>query len=112
MAIKITQNSVRQLGVKETAYTVADTQVSHLRIKVHPTGRKVYFFQFKENGKQFKGTFGNIDQMTADDARRLAREKRAGVDLFFEKPSGSVTVEELAQAFLFEFNQSLTLSGL
>ena len=58
-----------------------DDELPGFGLRVHPSGRRTWFVMFRQRGKQRRVLLGTARQMTATEARRLAREKLAEVAL-------------------------------
>lgn len=70
---KFTLAYIKSLKPTEKLYEVWDTETKGFGCMVHPSGRKVYYFLYRHNGKRKKrlkvGVQGNI---TCDEARNIA----------------------------------------
>jgi len=58
-----------------------DNELPGFGLRVHPSGRRTWFVMFRQRGKQRRVSLGRTRQVTAIEARRLAREKLAEVAL-------------------------------
>ena len=58
-----------------------DSELPGFGLRVHPSGRRTWFVMFRQRGRQRRASLGTSRQITALEARRLAREKLAEVAL-------------------------------
>lgn len=58
-----------------------DDELPGFGLRVHPSGRRTWFVMFRQRGKQRRASLGTSKQITAFEARRLARQKLAEVAL-------------------------------
>lgn len=58
-----------------------DSELPGFGLRVHPSGRRTWFVMFRQRGKQRRVSLGKSRDITAVEARRLAREKLAEVAL-------------------------------
>ena len=71
---KLTKRSVEDLPIKDTDYIVFDDDVKGFGIRVLSTGKKTYMVQYRKGGRTRRIAFGRHGVLTADEARRKARE--------------------------------------
>lgn len=71
---KFTKNYIDSLKPTEKFYEVWDAEIKGFGCMVHPSGRRVYYFLYRHNGKRKQrlkiGVQGNI---TCDEARNIAK---------------------------------------
>lgn len=58
-----------------------DDELPGFGLRVHPSGRRTWFVMFRQRGKQRRASLGTAKQITAFEARRLARQKLVEVAL-------------------------------
>ena len=58
-----------------------DNELPGFGLRVHPSGRRTWFVMFRQRGKQRRASLGTSRQVTAIEARRMARDKLAEVAL-------------------------------
>lgn len=58
-----------------------DDELPGFGLRVHPSGRRTWYVMFRQRGKQRRTSLGTSKQITAFEARRLARQKLAEVAL-------------------------------
>ncbi len=58
-----------------------DSELPGFGLRVHPSGRRTWFVMFRQRGKQRRVSLGTSRQITAIEARRMARDKLAEVAL-------------------------------
>jgi integrase len=85
---------------------VWDTEIIGFCVRIYPTGRKTYFFQYRNRYKETKfvkiGVHGNITtEQAREKATQLALKVSAGEDPSLKVPSKvSPTVADLAEKYL------------
>lgn len=87
---KLTRKLIEQLECRGTDYSVRDSEVIGLGIRVRSAGSKTFILTYRLGGQQRKLTLGRADRgYSLDEARTRAREKlqnvRGGVDPQIEK---------------------------
>ncbi|MFN2310272.1 MAG: tyrosine-type recombinase/integrase [Gammaproteobacteria bacterium] len=83
MQAKITQRNLSKFAAESKPYDVRDTELKGFLLRVHPTGRKVYYCQYARGKREQIGT---VPAVTAELARDKARAILAGVMLGVETP--------------------------
>ncbi|MEQ8735662.1 MAG: site-specific integrase [Rhodospirillaceae bacterium] len=77
---KITTGRVNQAEVASAEYMLWDNEIRGFGVRVRPTGRKAYIYKYRTlSGRQRKLTIGTHGDLTADEARHLARKAAAYV---------------------------------
>ena len=109
--VKLTKRTVEAVTVKPNRYTIFDNVVPGFGLRVYPSGKKSWVFEYRpgEGGRRIakkRITIGNTSDFTPDKARKLADDLRSRVKTGSD-PQGekgldrkAVTVEELAAEFL------------
>lgn len=84
MQAKITQRNLSKFATQPKPYDVRDTELKGFILRVHPTGRKVYYVQYAR-GKREK--LGTVPAVTVEQAREKAKTILAGIMLGHETPA-------------------------
>jgi hypothetical protein len=69
MAERLTDRGITALKATDTSVLYFDSEVSGLAVRVYPTGRRVFVFDWRENGKQRRKTIGAFPSWTIGKAR-------------------------------------------
>lgn len=80
MATRLTDRGIAALKPSRVSVLHFDSEVSGLALKVYPSGRKSFVFDFRENGKQRRITIGQHPTWSVGKARRHAGTLRLKVD--------------------------------
>src|SRR5580704_11400679 len=73
----LTDRVVSQALPREKEYEIRDTERPGLRLRILPTGRKVFIYRFSFQGEYASltlGTYGTMTLKQAIDARRIAAD--------------------------------------
>ncbi len=105
---KLTKTLVDGLSAPEADTFYWDTEVPGFGLRVWPSGKKVYVFQYRTRHKQTRRpVIGQHGAITVQQARQIARDWAAEVHKGGD-PSGSrkdarsATIRELADRYLME----------
>ena len=109
--IKLTRRAIDAVVVTGTRFTVFDTEVRGFGLRVHPSGKKSWIYEYRpgEGGRRQakrRITFGGVDDFPPERARSIAEGFRArcklGQDPQAEKAQERQvpTVKEIAELFL------------
>ena len=86
---------------------VWDTEITGFCVRIYPTGKKTYFFQYRNSRKETKfikiGVHGNITtEQAREKATQLALKVSAGQDPSLKPPPKPIspTIEDLAEKYL------------
>ena len=71
---KLTKRRIEALPIKDKDYFVWDTEVSGFGVRVLPSGAKTYQVQYRKGGRTRRVGVGRHGTLTAEEARRRARE--------------------------------------
>ena len=71
---KLTKRSVEALKIEAKDYFVWDTQIGGFGVRVMPSGAKTYQAQYRKGGRTRRVSLGRHGNITAEEARKLARE--------------------------------------
>ena len=106
MAVKkLTNTDVKNLVPKDKRYSVRDTEVQGLVLRVEPSGKKLYYIDYREKNstKRYSYKIGDASVLTIAQARETARVKLAdfirGVPVTREKPPVEPSVEEIFKQY-------------
>src|SRR5580704_5076830 len=79
MVKHLTKRTVDALQPRPTRYVVHDDAVPGLEVRISPDGTKVFGLQYRGPSGRRRCPIGRYGEITADEARKLALEKRAEV---------------------------------
>jgi integrase len=106
---KITKRTVDSAAPRGAEYLLWDDQLPGFGLRVYPSGRRTYILQYRNGGGQTRRlTLGTHGPLTADEARKLAKQKLAeihqGADpsAARKRSRSAPTVEELAARYMEE----------
>lgn len=71
---KLTKRSVEALNIETKDYFVWDSQILGFGVRVMPSGAKTYQAQYRKGGRTRRVSLGRHGKITAEEARKLARE--------------------------------------
>jgi integrase len=71
---KLTKRSVEALKIKAKDYFIWDSQIGGFGVRVMPSGAKTYQAQYRKGGRTRRVSLGRHGNITAEEARLLARE--------------------------------------
>jgi integrase len=80
MAERLTDRGIAALKAADASVLYFDTEVSGLAVRVYPTGRKVFVFEWRDNGRQRRVTIGQHPAWTIGKARTHAGRLRLKAD--------------------------------
>lgn len=98
---KLTNANVKQFCTKPKRYSVRDSEVQGLILRVEPSGKKLYYLDYKSKitGKRSSLKIGDATILTVSQAREVAKTKLAdiirGIPVIVEKKPEEITVEEI-----------------
>ncbi len=90
MQVKLIKSTVQALEAKTKEYDIFDTQLKGFLVRVHPTGRKSFYYTYRNTARKRKrimlGVFGTntVEQMRSD-ALEHASKVGKGIDVQAEK---------------------------
>ena len=105
---KVTKRFVETIQPAERDLFAWDTEVSGFGVKITPKGRRIYVLQTRINGRLRRITIGRHGDITAEAARRLARQSlgeiSAGIDPAARRDDArqAPTVADLADRYMTE----------
>lgn len=111
MVKKITKRVVDAAETKAKRYTIFDSEVIGFGLRVYPTGKKSYIFEYRPGAggrseKKKRATIGSTTEFTPDEARKLADNLRSRVKVGEDPQSDkanerkAITVDALSQKFM------------
>jgi hypothetical protein len=74
MKVKLTKTVIKRLRPASSEFTVSDTATKHLGIRIRPTGKMLYIYVARKDGRLKKITIGNVRTMSLDAARAAAED--------------------------------------
>jgi integrase len=80
MAERLTDRGIAALKPADTSVLFFDSEVSGLAVRVYPSGRKVFVFDWRDNGRQRRVTIGQHPAWTVGKARTHASRMRLKAD--------------------------------
>ena len=81
MAERLTDRGIAALKASDTSILLFDSEVSGLALRIYPSGRKVFVFDWRDNGKQRRITIGQFPAWTIGKARAHASRLRLKADV-------------------------------
>ncbi len=104
---KLTKQIIDAAEPKAAAYFIWDKQLPGFGVRVHPTGKRVYYVDYRNrDGGRRRMTIGVHGKLTTDEARRLALQTLGdaakGEDPADERATrrNSLTVKELCDRYM------------
>lgn len=92
---KLTKRIIDSAEPKDTDYFIWDEEIPGFGVRVLRTGKKSYVVQYRAGGRTRRYSFSQHGVMTADEARKQARELLVSVDKG-ENPSEEARTQRLA----------------
>lgn len=72
--MKFTDKSIKELKIKPAVYEVSDDELPRLKVRVQPSGSKVFYAYFRlQSGKERKFKIGRFGEITCKEARAGAQ---------------------------------------
>ena len=109
MQAKLNVSTIKQLPANDKPYEVVDTEVKGFLLRVQPTGRKTFYFSYRNNAGKRKrikiGVLGSsvTPAQARDMATSFAGKVSEGVDVQEKRQSSRLTAKELAKNSLKSF---------
>jgi len=89
MLLKLTKTVVANLQPASKPYDARDADLTGLLLRVHPTGRKVWYFEYRLHGRRTRAQLGVHPGLSPDGARVLAKKSvgklAEGIDIQKER---------------------------
>lgn len=95
MKVKLTSSIVKQLPIKEKAYSVKDSECRGLVVRVYPSGSKHYGVVLKVKGVVKRKSIGSCEVWGVPAARKVAREVARELDAMTPSTTTITTVKDL-----------------
>ena len=76
---KFSEKYLQGIEAKEAVYVLKDQDCPCLFVRAHTSGRKMLFYQFKKDGKMFRGNLGLVGQISLAEARKTALSMKGKV---------------------------------
>ena len=98
---KLTNTSIKGYAPQKKRYTVRDSEVQGLILRVEPSGKKTFYLDYrtKSTGGRSSLKIGDANIITVTQAREVAKTKLAdlirGISIKAEKKPDEITVEEV-----------------
>ncbi|MCY4609494.1 MAG: site-specific integrase [bacterium] len=87
--MRLSDRAVVRLGAASSEFTVWDTRVTGLGVRVRPSGHRSFVLLDNRTGSPKRRTLGPVTHMTVDEARsRCLAIQSGGMDLLNDKPLG------------------------
>lgn len=105
MAVKkITSTVVKNAEPDVKRYTIRDSEVQGLILRIEPSGKKVYYLDYRDKSeKRSSYKIGDAVILSPAQAREIAKEKMAdvikGISLVEQKKPEELTVEDVFQKY-------------
>ena len=109
MRAKLTASTLKTLKPKTRRYDVRDTEIKGFLLRVQPSGKMIYFFQFRNGeGQQQHFWIGAVGTLSPRQARDIAEDVagkvRKGIDVQAEKKAkrakGAIEKDQIWGVFL------------
>ncbi len=103
MQAKLNVSTIKQLPKSDKPYEVVDTEVKGFLLRIQPTGRKTFYFSYRNNAGKRKrikiGVLGSsvTPAQARDMAISFAGKVSEGVDVQEKRQSSRLTAKELAK---------------
>ena len=78
--MRLSDRNVARLRAGDSEYTVWDTKVTGLGVRVRPSGHRTFIFLDNRNGSSRRRTLGLVNLLRVDDARMKSRDLQSGGD--------------------------------
>jgi len=93
--MKLSERSVKNLKPKDKRYAVME---NGLVLEVNPSGKKVFFYKFRQDGVQHKPKLGEYPSLSVADAKKLVLNKKHDIQIKgIKQPILEVTFKEFVE---------------
>lgn len=105
MTVKITKTTIAAANPREADYFIWDSEIRNFGVRIAPSGRKMFVYQYRFNRRAARLTLGSVDVLSVTQGRDLAREAAVkisrGIDPGAERDAkrNAITVATLAERF-------------
>jgi integrase len=108
MAVDITEKEVKSIAVPAKGSTTRwDENITGFGVRVHASGKKSFFLNYRANGREKRITIGQYPTWSAARARDRAKELRKAIDKEGRDPAGekrerreAATVQDLIDRYV------------
>ena len=83
--MRLSDRSVSRLRAEKTEYTVRDTRVADLGVRVRPSGYRTFVFLEQRDGTSRRHTLGPVNLMSVEQARAMCRDRKTDKDAGMEQ---------------------------
>ena len=83
--MRLSDRSVSRLRAERTEYTVWDTRVADLGVRVRPSGYRTFVCLEQREGTSRRHTLGPVNLMSVDEARARCRDRQIDKDTGMEQ---------------------------
>ena len=83
--IRLSDRSVSRLRAEKTEYTVWDTRVADLGVRVRPSGYRTFVFLEQRDGTSQRRTLGPVNLMSVEEAHARCRDRKTDKDAGMEQ---------------------------
>ena len=87
--MRLGDRGVSRLRAEKTEYTVRDTRVADLGVRVRPSGYRTFVFLEQRDGTSRRHTLGPVNLMSVDEARARCRDRQIDKDTGMEQTDNS-----------------------
>ena len=84
-SMRLSDRSVSRLRAEKTEYTVWDTRVANLGVRVRPSGYRTFVFLEQRDGTSRRHTLGPVNLMSVEEARARCRDRKTDKDAGMEQ---------------------------
>lgn len=105
MTVKITKTTIAAAEPRMADYFIWDSEIRAFGVRIAPSGRKMFVYQYRFNRRAARLTLGSADVLSVIQGRDLAREAAVkisrGIDPGAERDAkrNAITVAALAERF-------------
>ena len=89
--MRLSDRNVAQLRVEKSEYTVWDTRVTGLGVRVRPTDYRTFIFLDRRDGSSMRRTLGPVTLMDVEDARARSLDMQSGKENAPQQVRSAVT---------------------
>ena len=89
--MRLSDRNVAQLRVEKSEYTVWDTRITGLGVRVRPSGYQTFVFLDRGDGSSMRRTLGPVTLMDVEDARARSLDMQSGKENARQQIRSAVT---------------------
>ncbi len=110
--MRLSEHNVKNLKPKDKRYTQSD---NGLTVEVNPSGKKIFFYKFRQDGVQHKPKLGEYPAISVAEAKKLVLDKKHEIQIQgIKQPILEVSFKEFVEGeykeWLFASNKSAQAS--